>query len=45
MLGLQWLMQVHEDNYLQDYGRPFGSWKQNKELTHIARPCDNESEK
>ena len=45
MLGLQRLMQVHGDNYLQDYGRPFGSCKSNKELTHIALPCDNESEK
>ena len=45
MLGLQWLMQVHGDNYLQDYGRPFGSCKPNKELTDIAQPFDNESEK
>ena len=45
MLEIQWLMQVHGDNYLQDYGRPFGSRKPNKELTHIALPCYNESEK
>ena len=38
-------MQVHGYNYLQDYRRPFGSYKPNEEWTHIALPCYNESEK
>ena len=44
-LGFSWLIQVHGYKYLQDYRRLFSSCKPNKELTHIALTCYNESEK
>ena len=38
-------MQVLGYKYLQDYRRPFGKCKPNKELAHIALLYDNESER
>ena len=38
-------MQVDGYSYLQNYRRPFSSCKPNKEWTHKALTCFNESEK
>ena len=38
-------MQVDGYSYLQNYRRPFSSYKPNKEWTHKALTCFNESEK
>ena len=45
ILEFQWLMQVHQYKYLQDYRRPFSRCKPNEEWPHIALLRYNESEK
>ena len=45
ILGPQLLMPVNLYKYLQDYRRPFSSFKLNEGWPYIPLPCYNESEK